>query len=772
MNEINLGQSVPRREDPRFLTGRGRYSDDIALPGALWSVVLRSPHAHATILSLDAAEARAVPGVVAIYTEADLAADRIGDLPCKVTFRVPAPLNVPPRPALARGRVRHVGDSVAFVVAESRAAALDAMELIEVDYEALPAVVDPQDAMAAGAVALWPEAPGNISHHVNLGDSAATERAIAEAAHVVEVEIDNHRVVAAPIEPRAAIAEYDAGSDVMTLTLSGQGVHGIHGQLCEDIFAIAPERLVVRAPDVGGGFGMKNFLYPEWVLVLWAARRHGRPVRWLAERGEEFLAAAHGRDIRTRARLALDAEGNFLALQASLVANMGAYLSGNGPGMSTNSASTAFGGIYAIAHVHMESRGVFTNTAPLDAYRGAGKPEANFVIERLIDIAARRLGRDPVELRLRNAIRTFPHRSALGFEIDCGRFTHMIEVAVAAADRAGFEARRKRSAEAGRLRGMGLACFLETSRGAPGEGAEIRFAADGAIELRVGTESNGQGHETTYPRIAADRLGLPAVRFSYLQGDTSLIREGHGHGGARSMHMGGTALVMAIERALGKGKGVAARLLQAGEDEVDYAEGEFRVAGSDRRVGLDEVARAARESPGVGEDGAVGLDSFAHNDESRFTFPNGCHVAELEIDPETGALALLRYLAVDDYGRLLDPRITTGQVQGGLAQGIGQALWEAIAYQPETAQLLSASLMDYVLPRAADLPDLEVRFEPTPTGINPLGVKGSGQAGCIGASQTIMNAVLDALSGLGIEHLDMPATPQRIWRAIRAAERR
>ena len=767
MSDSSLGRSVPRREDPRFLAGRGVFTDDIAIAGALTAVVLRSPHAHAEIRSIDTAEARAIAGVVAVHTEADLAAEEIGELPCHVTFRKPAPVNVPPRPALARGRVRHVGDPVAFVVAESREAALDALELIEVDYEELPALVDPLDAMAEGAPVLWSEAPGNLSHYLELGDPQAVAAAMAGAAHVVEAEVDNHRVVAAPIEPRAAIAEYDAGTDVITLTATAQGVHGIHRQLVADIFKIAPERLVVRAPDVGAGFGLKNFLYPEFVLVLFAARRHGRPVRWVAERVDEFLGAAHGRDIRTTARLALDADGNFLALHASLVANLGAYLSGNGPGMSTNSSSTAMGGIYAIPAVHMESRGVFTNTTPIDAYRGAGKPEANFLIERLIDIAARQTGRDPVELRLKNAIRHFPHVGALGFEIDCGRFTDVIEAAVRAADRDGFEARRRRSAEAGRLRGMGVACFLETSRGAPGEGAELRFIEDGTVEIRIGTDGIGQGHETTYPRIAADRLGLAEDRFRLVQADTSLVREGHGHGGARSMHMGGTALVMAAEAVIGKGRGVAASLLQAGEAEVSFTDGAFH-AGA-RRVGLDEVAAAAREMLGADGDGNLGLDSFVHNDEDRFTFPNGCQVAEVEIDPETGHVGLERYLAVDDYGRLIDPRLATGQVQGGLAQGIGQAMWERIAYDADSAQLLSASFMDYVVPRAMDLPDLEVHFEPTPTAINPLGVKGAGQAGCIGASQTIMNAVLDALAPHGVEHLDMPATPEKVWRAIQAA---
>ncbi len=768
MSGNELGKSVPRREDPRFLRGRASYTEDIEAADALTMLVLRSPHAHAEIRTIDLADAAAVPGVVAIHVEADLAADGIAEMPCHVSFRKPAPVNVPPRPALARGRVRHVGDPVAIVLAETADAANDALELVDVDYDEQPALVHPEAALAEDAPQLWAEAPGNLSHYLELGDGEAFARALDTAAHVVEAVIDNHRVVAAPIEPRGVLATYDAASDLMTLTASAQGVHGIRGQLARDIFAIAPEKLVVRAPDVGGGFGVKNFVYPEFVLALYAARRHRRPVRWMATRAEEFLGAAHGRDIKTTARLALDADGKILGLHASLVANLGAYLSGNGPGMSTNSSSTAMGGVYDVPVVHMESRGVFTNTTPIDAYRGAGKPEANFLIERLIDIAARRLAMDPVELRLRNAIRNFPYTSALGFEIDCGGFADAIERVVTAADRDGFAARRQASARAGRLRGFGLACFLETSRGAPSEAAELRFADNGEIEIRIGTDGIGQGHETTYPRIAAYRLGLDPARFRVVQADTALVRQGGGHGGARSMHMGGTALVMAAARVVEKGTAIAAELLQAEPGEVRFADGSFRAG--EGSVTLDEVVVAARETLGPDEDGNRGLDSFVKNPEDRFTFPNGAQVAEVEVDPETGHVALLRYVAVDDYGRLLDPRLTAGQVQGGLAQGIGQAMWERIAYEDGSAQLLSATFMDYVMPRAMDLPALEVDFAPVPTTINPLGVKGSGQAGCIGASQTVMNAILDALGPLGIDHIDMPATPEKIWRAIQAAK--
>ncbi|MDP6564520.1 MAG: molybdopterin-dependent oxidoreductase, partial [Alphaproteobacteria bacterium] len=532
------------------------------------------------------------------------------------------------------------------------------------------------------------------------------------------------------------------------------------------------EKIRVLAPDVGGGFGLKNFVYPELVLVLWAARRHGRPVKWRADRNEDFLSSTHGRDIRTMARLALDPDGNFLALDADLVANMGAYLSAFGPGCSTNSASTAMGGVYAIPDVFMEVRGAFTNTVPVDAYRGAGKPEANYIIERLIDAAARRLGFDPVALRLRNVIDAYPYRSALDQEIDSGGFKENIEAAVRLADRDGFEGRRVAAAARGRLRGLGVACFLETARGAPEEGAEIRFRADGKVELLLGTEANGQGHETTFPQIASAMLGLPIESFHYIQADTGRTRSGHGHGGARSMHMGGSALVLAMEGALDKGREVAAQLLQAEAAELEFAEGRFSVRGSERGVSLLEVAAAARDPKTAPDDGGNGLDTYARREGAPFTFPSGCHVAEVEIDPETGGVTLLRYLMVDDYGRLLNPRLTEGQVHGGVTQGIGQAMAETIAYDPESVQQLTATFLDYGVPRATQLPAYETHFEQRPTAVNPLGVKGSGQAGCMSAPQTIVNAILDALAPLGIDDIDMPATPDRIWRAIQAPKGR
>ncbi|MDD9877202.1 MAG: xanthine dehydrogenase family protein molybdopterin-binding subunit [Magnetovibrio sp.] len=749
-------RSEPRLEDVRFLTGRGRYADDLGRPGQLYGHVVRSDHAHGVIQGIDASDALRVPGVVGVHTEADLAADGLNPMPCVVEVPSEPPMVVPPRTALARGRVRHVGDPVAFVVAETPAAARDAADLVAVDIDPLPAVTDARAGDGAGAPELWAEAPGNRAFRFRMGDAEAVDRAMAAAAHVIELDIANHRVTAAPMETRAGIGEYDAEAG-WTLTASVQGVHGIRGQLAA-VFGADMERIRVTAPDVGGGFGLKNFLYPEWVLLLWAARRHGRPVKWTAARGEDFAAATHGRDIRTRARLGLDAEGNFLALEARLHANMGAYLSSVGPGASTRAAPTAMGGVYAIPLIHMETIGVFTNTGPVDAYRGAGKPEANFIIERLIDAAARRCGFDAIELRLRNAIDTLPYRSAQGMEIDTGRFRANIVDAVGHADRAGFEARRAAAAGAGKLRGLGFGCFLETARGTPEEGAEVRFAADGRVELRVGTESNGQGHETAYAQIAGERLGLPLDAFRYIQADTRATRTGFGHGGARSMHMGGGALSAARDEVVAKARDAAAGLLQSAAADLEFAEGRF-AAPSGQSVALADVAAAA----------AGGLDSFARIEDAPFTFPNGCHACEVEVDPDTGQVEILRYVMVDDYGALINPRLTEGQVQGGVAQGIGQALGEHVAYDPDSGQLVAGSMMDYLIPAADGLPPFELHLEGVPTEANPLGVKGSGQAGCIAAPSAVINAILDALKPLGVDHIDMPATPETVWRAIRSA---
>ncbi|WFU14012.1 xanthine dehydrogenase family protein molybdopterin-binding subunit [Bradyrhizobium sp. CB3481] len=769
MTEPLLGRSINRLEDERFVRGRGRYVADLAAPKALHGVVIRSPHAHARIRAINADAARRMPDVAAVLTGEDLAADSIGPLPCAVTqIPMTTPLVVPPYHALARGAVRYVGEPVGFVVAANAEAARDAAEAVTVDYEPLPPVVAIAEAIDPNAPSVWPQASGNIAFQFNRGEIGPVEAAIRDAAHVVQCELVNNRVVAAPLETRGALGEFDAATGRLHLTASAAGAHGIRNPLADDVFHVSRDKLRVSIPDVGGGFGMKNVVYPEWVLVLWAARRLGRSVKWIGDRNEDFVGSAHGRDSLVRARLALDRDGRFLALDTKVFANLGAYVSTVAPAVPTMAMASAMGGVYDIPLIAFESRGVFTNTTPVDAYRGAGKPEANYLIERCIDIAADQLGIDALKLRRKNIFRRFPHASAMGLSVEQGSFKHAIDSAVAAAD--GFKARQKSSRARGGLRGLGYACFLETARGIPNEVAEARIREDGLIELKVGTHSSGQGHETTYAQIAADALGLPLQRFRFHQGDTDELDSGGGHGGARSMHQGGTALLMAAEGVIENARRLAARLLQAGMDAVQYEAGMLRVAATGQEISLDEVARASYQTPG--DDVAPGLTHQATHLCDRYTFPNGCHLAEVEIDPETGAVKLDRYVIFDDYGRLLDPRLTLGQVHGGVVQGIGQALFEQALFDEQTGQILSGSLMDYALPRADDLPAFEGDLaQDFPSKANRLGVKGSGQAGAIAAPATIMNAVMNALAPLGVRHLDMPATPERIWQAIRTARR-
>lgn len=770
MTEPLLGRSINRLEDERFVRGRGRYIADFAPPNVLHGIVVRSPHAHARVVAIRADAARQMPGVAAVFTGLDLASDNIGPLPCAVTsIPMTTPLVVPPYHALARAVVRYVGEPVAFVVAESAETARDAAEAVAVDYEPLQPIISIADAILPDASSIWPEASNNIAFQFNRGEIAPVEAAIRSATHLVECELINNRVVAAPLETRGALGAFDASNGRLHLTASAAGAHAIRDLLADSAFRIPREQLRVSIPDVGGGFGMKNVLYPEYVLVLWAARRLGRLVQWIGDRSEDFVASAHGRDSVVRARLALDRDGRLLALETKVLANLGAYVSTVAPAVPTMAMASAMGGVYDIPLIAFQASGVFTNTTPVDAYRGAGKPEANYLIERCIDIAAAELGMDALELRRKNILRRFPYRSAMGLSVEQGSFAHAIDHAVEAAS--GFEARRLSSQERGRLRGLGYACFLETARGQPNEVAEVRLGEDGRIDLMVGTHSNGQGHETTYAQIAADTLGLPLERFRFRQGDTDDLDSGGGHGGARSMHQGGTALLLAAEGLIENARRLAARLLQTSVDAVQYEAGLLRVAATGQEINLNEVARASYQMPS--DDFAPGLAHKATHLCDRYTFPNGCHVAEVEINPATGEVTLDRYVNFDDYGRLLDPRLTLGQVHGGVAQGIGQALFEHVLYDAETGQILSGSLMDYALPRAADLPSFEGSLTPDfPSAANRLGVKGSGQAGAIAAPATIMNALMNALTPLGVRHLDMPATPFRIWHAIQAARLR
>ena len=765
-----LGRSLDRLEDGRFVKGRGRYVADLAVPNALHGIVVRSPHAHARIISVEVEAARKMPGVAAVLTGADLAADNIGPLPCAVTsLPMASPLIVPPCHALAREAVRHVGEPVAFVVAASAERARDAAEAVVVEYEPLTPVISLPEAVRPGSPLIWPEAQNNLAFEYHRGEMGPVEEAIRTAAHVVECDVVNNRVVAASLETRGALAEYDASTDRLHLTASAAGAHAIRDLLADFVFRIPREKLRVSIPDVGGGFGMKNVLYPEWVLTLWAARRLRRPVQWIGERSEEFVASVHGRDSIVRARLALDKEGKFLALEAKVLADMGAYVSTVQPGVPTRAMGSAMGGVYDIPLIAFVTQGVFTNTTPIDAYRGAGKPEANYLIERCIDIAANQLGMDALKLRRKNIMRRFPHRSAMELDIEQGSFGHAIDLAVKAAD--GFKARQRDSRKRGKLRGQGFACFIETARGQPNEVAELQVTGEGHIDIKVGTHSSGQGHETTYAKIAADALGLPVEVFAFRQGDTDDLDSGGGHGGARSMHQGGTAVLMAAEGLIDNARRLAARLLQVDVDSVRYDAGMLRVAASGQEISLEEVAYASYESPG--EDIAPGLACKATHLCDQYTFPNGCHLAEVEIDPDTGEVTLDRYVIFDDFGRLLDPRQTLSQVHGGVVQGIGQALFEQALYDSDSGQVLSGSLMDYALPRADDIPAFESALTPDfPSRANRLGVKGSGQAGAIAAPATVMNAVMNALAPLGVRHLDMPATAVRVWEAIQAAKGR
>jgi carbon-monoxide dehydrogenase large subunit len=776
MKQFGIGQPVRRVEDRRFITGHGNYVDDINRQRQACAFMLRSPHAHARIGAIETAAALSIAGVLGAFTGEDLARDGIGTIPClsALANRDGSPSVLPPYPAIARGRVRHVGNTVAMVVAESGAAARDAAELIAVDYEPLPAAVDTAHALDPGQPQVWDEAPGNLCFDWEIGDRAAVERAMAGARHRLAVELVNNRVVVNSMEPRGAIGEYDPGEDAYTLWSSTQGSHFIRNLLAESVFRIPENRIRVVTRDVGGGFGMKLFLYPEHILVLWAAKKVGRPVKWIPDRGDAFMTDTQGRDNVTRLELALDEELRFLGLEVGLVANMGAYLSNFAPEIPTTSGALMHSGVYAIPAIHVGVKGVFTNTTPVDAYRGAGRPEAAYAVERLIDYAARRLGVPPQELRRRNFIKpeAMPYQTPLGLNYDSGEFARNVDQALAAADLVGFPARRAEARARGHYRGLGHAVYIEQSGFPPDEFAELRFDPSGTLTILMGTQSSGQGHQTAYTQLAAERLGIAPDKVRVLQGDTAAISFGRGTGGSRSIPVGGAALAQAADKLIAKGRRIAAHQFEAAEADVEFADGVFSVTGTDRRLGIEEVARAAfdptRQAPGV----EPGFDESGHFTPRQPTFPNGCHVCEVEIEPDTGHIDIVRYLVVDDFGTVINPLLLAGQVQGGVAQGVGQAMLERTVFDPETGQLLTGSLTDYCLARAEDLPAIEFAYNVVPCRTNPLGVKGAGEAGAIGAPPALVNAVVDALAETGIEHLDMPLTPERVWAAIRAAEQR
>ena len=777
MREYGIGQSVPRVEDRRLLTGLGHYTDDRKVAGAAHMAVVRSPHGAARITAIDVAAAAGMPGVLAVLTGADVEADGLGTLSCSVKRRQRdgQPMVEPPFPILANGAVNMVGVPVAIVVAEQLEQALDAAEAVDVDYAVLPAATDTGAALDPGVPQVWDDVANNECFYFTLGDRTAVEDAFAAAAHVVELDFVITRVSANTMEPRGAIGFYDPSDERYTLYAGMQSPHRIRSELARSVFRIPEARLRIISPDMGGGFGMRGAPFAEHALVLWAARRLGRPVRWVATRSEALATDYHARDNVSSAALALDGEGKFLGLRVSTIGNLGGYLSFAGPHSPTNNLG-GLSGVYTTPHIFAEVRGAYTHTSPTTAYRGAGRPEASYAVERLIDVAARDLGFDPVELRRRNLIPNdaLPYDTGFVFTYDTGDFETVMDMAVAAADRAGFEARRAAAHERGKLRGLGMACVIEIAGGPlpiPNEeSAAIRFESDGGVTVAMGTHSHGQGHETAFRQIASELLGLEFAQISIVYGDTDVVPHGKGTFGSRSISVGGAALQRASEKIIDRARQIAAHLLETAEADIRFDDGAFLVEGTDRSISLTEVAKAAYLPARLPAGMEIGLAESAIVLPPGPTYPNGCHFCEVEIDRDTGVVEIVNYTVVDDCGRMLNPLLVKGQVHGGIAQGAGQALMEEVVYDGDSGQLLTGSFMDYTMPRADNFPPFEVVGHEVPSANNPFGFKGAGEAGTVGALPAVMNAVCDALHPLGIRHLDMPATSQRIWQAIQGAE--
>jgi len=780
MSATGVGAAVRRKEDHRFITGRGHFTADVNRPGQVFAVFVRSPHAHATIRSIDSKAAGTRPGVLAVLSGGELAADKIGNLICgwMIHSKDGSPMNMAPHPALAYGKACYVGDPVAVVIAETLTQARDAAEAVMVDYAVLPAVTGPAKAQAAAQI--HPVAPRNTIYQWHLGDAQAVDGAFKSAKHVTRLDIINNRLVPNAIEPRAAIGEYDSGSDSFTLWNTTQNPH-VARLVISAFVGMAPEhKLRVIAPDVGGGFGSKIFIYPEEVVALWASKRVGRPVKWVCDRSEAFLADAHGRDHATRAEMAFDADGKITGLKVKTIANLGAYMSTFSSSIPTYLYATLLSGQYQIPAIYCEVDAVYTNTVPVDAYRGAGRPEATFVVERLVEVAAREMGVEPVELRRKNFIKSFPHQTPVIMNYDAGDYHSALKKALELADLKGFGKRKRESARHGRLRGIGFSTYIEACGIAPSaavgslgagvglwESAEVRVNPTGSVEVLTGCHQHGQGHETTFAQVVSERLGLPIENVSVVHGDTDKVQFGMGTYGSRSGAVGISALVKALDKVEVKAKKVAAHMLEVAEGDIVFKDGKFTVAGTDKSAAWGDVAlNAYIAHKFTGAELEPGLKEGAFYDPTNFTFPAGCHVCEVEVDPETGNTEVVAWAAVDDFGTVVNPMIVEGQVHGGVAQGIGQALCEAAVYNQD-GQLVTCSLMDYCMPRAHDLPMFKIDTTVTKCPGNPLGIKGCGEAGAIAAPAAVINAITDAI---GTEDLTMPATPQTVWSALQKAK--
>jgi len=782
-----MGASVKRREDRRFLLGKGRYTDDINLPGQTWAVFVRSPYAHASIRSIDASAALASPGVLAVLTGDHVATDGLGGIPCgwQVKNKDDSVMVEPPHPALAQGKVRHVGDPVAMVIAATRAQARDAAQLVEIDYDPLPAVAHLRDAVVDGAPQVWDEAAGNLCFDWHLGDAAATDAQFSGAAHVVSIDLVNNRIIPNAIEPRAANGHYDTAEDRYTLYTTSQNPHLTRLLLGAFTLKVPEHRLRVVAPDVGGGFGSKIFHYAEELLVLWASKRVGRPVKWTSDRSEAFLSDAHGRDHISHAELALDADGKFRGLRVRTLANMGAYLSTFAPAIPTYLYATLLSGPYVIPAIYAEVKAVFTNTVAVDAVRGAGRPEATYLLERLVDKAAREMGIDRVEIRRKNLIQPdqFPYQTPVALQYDIGDYPATLDLALQSVDYPGLAARKAASKARGKLRGFGISTYIEACGIAPSalvgalgaraglyETASVRVHPTGSVTVFTGSHSHGQGHETTFAQLVVEKLGVSFDNVEIVHGDTDRIPFGMGTYGSRSAAVGGSAIYKAIDKIIEKGKKVAAHLLEANVADVEFSDGKYRVVGTDREKAFGDVAFAAYVPHNYPIDTVEpGLEDSAFYDPKNFTFPGGCHCVEVEVDPETGVVDVVEVAIADDVGVVINPMIVDGQAHGGLAQGIGQALLEEAVYDP-SGQLVSGSYMTYCMPRAADLPMFKVGNHVTACTHNPVGIKGVGEVGAIGIPPAVINAVIDALEPLGVTDISMPATPEKVWRAIQAAQ--